>query len=149
MRKTPRAISLRSVLVVASLGLVFAAGIFHAASQYFRAVDYWMKNSRLKKQIDELQAEKRRLLLAKEIAMSPGEIGRAARRLGVVRPPSQDAEAERASVKDSVQDAPNRRSSAENSPEGNPFVIKTTSTKPASREVDDDQERKESVRTKK
>ncbi len=37
-----------------------------------------MKNSRLRKQVDDLETEKRRLLLAREVAQSPNEIKRAA-----------------------------------------------------------------------
>jgi hypothetical protein len=42
-----------------------------------------MKNSRLRKQIDDLQAEKRRLLLAREISLSPMEIKKAAKKAGL------------------------------------------------------------------
>jgi hypothetical protein len=149
MRKTTRGFTLRSIVVVASFGLLFAAGVFHAASQHFRAIDYSMKNSRLKKQIDELQAEKRRLLLAKEIAMSPGEIDRTAKRLGLVRPPSQNPEPVRTSAKNTAEAAPKRLSPAENASEGNPFVVKTTSTKPSLKEGDEKQDGKDRIRSRK
>ena len=47
-------------------------------------MDFGMKNSRLRKQLDELEAEKRRLLLAREISLSPSEIKKAAKRTGLM-----------------------------------------------------------------
>jgi len=63
-------------------GTMLVAGFFFAARQHFSTMDYGIKNSRLRKQIDELEAEKRRLLLNKEIALSPPELMKAARKLG-------------------------------------------------------------------
>ena len=45
-------------------------------------MDYGIKNSRLRKQIDELEAEKRRLFLNKEISLSPAELMKVAKKLG-------------------------------------------------------------------
>lgn len=67
---------------------VLATGFFFAARQHFSSVDFGIKNSRLRKQLDELQSEKRRLLLTKEITMSPTEIRRAARRVGFIDTPA-------------------------------------------------------------
>jgi hypothetical protein len=67
---------------------VLATGFFFAARQHFSSVDFGIKNSRLRKQLDELQSEKRRLLLTKEITMSPTEIRRAARRVGFTDTPA-------------------------------------------------------------
>jgi len=61
---------------------VLAAGFFLAAKQHFNTMDYGMKNSSLRKQIEDLQTEKRRLLLAREVSMSPNEIRKSARNLG-------------------------------------------------------------------
>ena len=55
-----------------------------------------MKNSRLRKQIDDLESEKRRLLLAREVSLSPAEIDR--RRPQASRPPSPMRTAEFASA---------------------------------------------------
>ena len=63
-------------------GLLVVAGFFLAGRQHFSSMDYGMKNSRLRKQIDDLEAEKRRLLLAREISLSPMEIKKAAKRVG-------------------------------------------------------------------
>ncbi|MEP7213723.1 MAG: hypothetical protein ABI791_11630 [Acidobacteriota bacterium] len=61
---------------------VVAAGFFLAARQHFNTIDYGFKNGRLRKQVDDLQTERRRLLLAREVSMSPAEIKRAAKNLG-------------------------------------------------------------------
>ncbi|MBX3290129.1 MAG: hypothetical protein KF855_12370 [Acidobacteria bacterium] len=61
---------------------VLAAGFFFAALQHFATMDIGFKNSSLRKQVEELEAEKRRLLLAREIALSPSEIAKTARSLG-------------------------------------------------------------------
>ena len=45
-----------------------------------------MKNSRLRKQVDELETEKRRLQIAREVAMSPNEIKRVAKKIGLNEP---------------------------------------------------------------
>lgn len=62
---------------------ILIVGFFFAARQHFASIDYGIKNSRLRKQLDELQAEKRRLLLAKEVSLSPAQIQKAAQRLGL------------------------------------------------------------------
>ncbi|MBX3244940.1 MAG: hypothetical protein KF685_10825 [Acidobacteria bacterium] len=61
---------------------VLAAGFFFAALQHFATMDIGFKNSSLRKQVEELEAEKRRLLLAREIALSPSEIAKTAKGLG-------------------------------------------------------------------
>jgi hypothetical protein len=64
-------------------GLFLVVGFFFAARQHFSSIDYGIKNSKLRKQIDELQGEKRRLILEKEIALSPAEIKKAAKKIGL------------------------------------------------------------------
>jgi hypothetical protein len=61
---------------------VVAVGFFLAARQHFNTMDYGFKNGQLRKQVEDLQTEKRRLLLAREVSMSPTEIKRAAKNLG-------------------------------------------------------------------
>ena len=63
--------------------LFLVAGFFFAARQHFSSIDYGIKNSKLRKQLDELEGEKRRLILEKEIALSPGEIKKAAKKIGM------------------------------------------------------------------
>ena len=71
-----------SLTVVCTLTL--ASGFFLAAQQHFASMDTGMKNSRLRRQVDELEAEKRRLLLAREVSLSPVEIKKAARKTGLI-----------------------------------------------------------------
>ena len=63
-------------------GLLLITGFFFAARQHFSSIDYSIKNSRLRKQLNELEADKRRLTLAKEIALSPAEIKKVAKKIG-------------------------------------------------------------------
>ncbi len=63
--------------------LILVTGFFFAARQHFSSVDYGIRNSRLRKQLDDLETEKRRLLLAREVALSPVQIKIAAHRLGI------------------------------------------------------------------
>ncbi len=63
--------------------VVVIAGFFLAARQHFSSMDYGMRNSKLRKQLDDLESEKRRLLLAREVSLSPAEIKKAAQKLGV------------------------------------------------------------------
>jgi hypothetical protein len=62
---------------------MLVAGFFFAARSHFSSIDFGIKNSRLRKQIEELEADKRRLLLSKEIALSPAEIKKAAKKIGL------------------------------------------------------------------
>jgi len=65
------------------MGAIIVSGFFFAARQHFLSWDYGMKNSRLRKQLDDLETEKRRLLLARENSSSPTEVKRSAKKLGL------------------------------------------------------------------
>lgn len=69
-------------VVIAICGYVLAAGFFLAARQHFTSMEFGMKNSQLRKQLEDLESENRRLLLAREISLSPAAITRTARNLG-------------------------------------------------------------------
>ncbi len=64
-------------------GLMLVVGFFFAARSHFASIDFGIKNSRLRKQIEELESDKRRLILSKEIALSPAEIKKAAKKIGL------------------------------------------------------------------
>jgi hypothetical protein len=115
----------RTYLLIAMCMLLFVAGLFFAGRQHFSSMDYGMKNSRLRKQIDELEAEKRRLLLAREVSMSPAEIKRAAKRVGLFGEETDDkAIAQIASVtKEKVEPKVNEPSNA--------LITKTVAVAPA------------------
>ncbi len=72
----------RYFIVMAICGCVLAAGFFFAARQHFTSIEFGIKNSKLRKQLEELETENRRLVLVKEVSLSPGEIKKAARNLG-------------------------------------------------------------------
>lgn len=65
-------------------GAFLVVGFFGAARQHFASIDYGIKNSKLKKQIKELESEKQRLILAREVAYSPAKIKKAAKKIGMV-----------------------------------------------------------------
>lgn len=84
IRREKDPIPWRYCLTTLACGLCLVAGFFGAARQHFASMDYGIKNSNLRKQVEELQAENRRLLLSKEIALSPGEIKKSAKQFGMV-----------------------------------------------------------------
>lgn len=72
----------RNCLLALICGLFLVVGFFGAARQHFSSIDFGIKNSKLRKQIEELEAEKRRMLLTKEVVLSPGEIKKSAKKIG-------------------------------------------------------------------
>lgn len=73
-------------------GLLLVGGFFWAARQHFASMDYGMKNAKLRKQIEELKSEKRRLTLSREISHSPAEIKKAASKLGLTTMTAENIE---------------------------------------------------------
>lgn len=69
-------------LLMLACGAFLIVGFFFAARQHFASIDFSMKNSKLRKMTEELESDKRRLLLTKEIALSPSEIKKAAQKIG-------------------------------------------------------------------
>ena len=63
-------------------GAILVTGFFFAGKLHFSSMDYGIRNSKLRKQLDELESEKRRLLLNREISLSPAELLRSARKIG-------------------------------------------------------------------
>ena len=63
--------------------LILITGFFFAARQHFSAIEYGIKNAKLRQQRDELENIQRQLYLAKETALSPGEINKAAKKIGL------------------------------------------------------------------
>ncbi len=81
-------------------GLMLVVGFFFAARSHFSSIDFGIKNSRLRKQIEELEADKRRLILSKEIALSPAEIKKAAKKIGLTEMTASNIEVYRPPVKE-------------------------------------------------
>lgn len=69
-----------SLVVLGALAL--SGGFFLAARNHFSSITYGFKNAELRKELGNLEDEKRRLILSREVALSPSEIGKAARLLG-------------------------------------------------------------------
>lgn len=64
-------------------GLLLVAGFFVAARQHFSVMDYAIKNSKLRREKENLESEQRRLYLTREISISPAEIKKAAKKIGL------------------------------------------------------------------
>ncbi len=117
VRRESEPLSWKYFLVTIASGAVLVGGFFVAARTHFASINYCIKNSELKKQLGELEAEKRRLILSKEIALAPAEIKKAARKLGLVEISAMNIE---------TFGAPQTRTDADT----RPLVIKTVDTKP-------------------
>lgn len=83
IRREKDPIPWRYCLLTLVCGALLVGGFFLAARTHFSSVDFGIKNSSLKKQLEDLEAEKRRLILLKETALSPAEIKKAAKKLGL------------------------------------------------------------------
>lgn len=71
------------VLVTIACITFLAVGFFFAARQHFMAMDLSIKNSKLRRQVEDMEGENRRLVLAREIVRSPFEVKRIAARRGL------------------------------------------------------------------
>jgi hypothetical protein len=104
-------------------GAVIASGFFFAARQHFASMDYGMRNSRLRKQVDDLEAEKRRLILARENSKSPTEIKKSARKAGLVTESEATATVAQVASTTKEKAVPPTRATAE----AKPMIVKTSS----------------------
>lgn len=71
------------VIVTIACVCFLAIGFFFAARQHFLAMDLGIKNSKLRKQLEDIEGENRRLVLAREVVRSPLEMKRIAARRGL------------------------------------------------------------------
>ena len=108
--------------LILTCAFMVTAGFFVAAQQHFASMDYGMKNSRLRQQVEQLEAEKRRLMLAREISLSPTEIKKAVKKIGLGEPGREPAAS--ASLASSRKLSPGINSAEK------ALVVKTVSTKP-------------------
>jgi hypothetical protein len=83
IRREKDPIPWRYCLLTLVCGTFLVGGFFVAARSHFASIDFGIKNSSLKKQLEDLEAEKRHLLWLKETALSPAEIKKAAKKLGL------------------------------------------------------------------
>lgn len=63
-------------------GAILVGGFFLAARQHFSAIDYGIKNAKLRQEKETLEARKLSLKYNKEITLSPDAIRKAARKIG-------------------------------------------------------------------
>ena len=91
------------VLLVIVCACVVATGFFFAARQHFTSMDYGLQNSKLRERLESLEAEKRRLLLAREVALSPLAMTKAAKGIGL-RQATDEIVPVQASVKAKAED---------------------------------------------
>src|SRR3954447_14445874 len=111
---------------IAACVTVLACGFFFAARQHFSTMDFGMKNSRLRKQIDDLESEKRRLMLAREVSLSPAELKKAAIKAKVAVTDAVSAEFASVVTKDKA--APQPATAAVKAAASNPLITKTVAT---------------------
>ena len=83
IRREKDPIPWRYCLLTLPCGVFLVGGFFVAARSHFASIDFGIKNSTLKKQLEDLEVEKRRLMWLKETALSPAEIKKAAKKLGL------------------------------------------------------------------
>ena len=105
---------------------VLACGFFLAARQHFSSIDFGMKNSHLRKQIGDLESEKRRLMLAREVSLSPAELKKAAVKAKVAIVDAISPELASATTKDKQATSPT--AAIVKSATSNPLVTKTVAT---------------------
>lgn len=63
-------------------GVILVGGFFLAARQHFSAIDYGIKNAKLRQEKENLEARKLNLRYNREITLSPDAIRKAARKYG-------------------------------------------------------------------
>jgi hypothetical protein len=128
--KQKRRLTFRALALAVACAAIIAGGLFTVAVQHFASMDLGMQNSKLRKQVEDLEAEKRRLQLAKEVTLSPAEIKRTALRLGFG---SVEAAAVVAAVKQETPPSETRVAAAmpASPAEAQPTAIKAVAKKPA------------------
>jgi len=127
-RKAAAGSHFRVYATMALAGAIVVSGFFLAATQHFSFWDFSIKNSRLRRQIDELKAEKRRLLVAREVSLSPAEIKKAAEKASLLAVAATVAETAISRPKSSAQAAVQKK---ETPTAAASTVVRTTFVRPA------------------
>lgn len=142
----------RYFLMTLLCGLFLVVGFFFAARQHFSAIDYGIKNSRLRRQIDELETEKRQLTLAKEVALSPAEIKKAAKKMGLSAMTASNIEVSRGSGAAALEQPKAEKISAvktETKSPANVAPVQTATKKAREKDVKPEKVQKAEKRTEK
>ncbi|MBK6724599.1 MAG: hypothetical protein IPO41_02305 [Acidobacteria bacterium] len=121
----------RTYLLMGVCLTLLVSGFFFAGRQHFSSMDYGMKNSKLRNEIIKLEAEKLRLVHTREVALSPGEIRKAAKKAGIIGTSDSTPVAQIASMtkEKAAPVAPNASSDSK------PLIIKTAVVAPAKSDV--------------
>jgi hypothetical protein len=83
IRREKDPIPWRYCVVTVLCGVFLVGGFFLAARSHFSSIEFGIRNSTLRKQLEELESEKRRLIWLKETALAPSEIKKSAKKLGL------------------------------------------------------------------
>ena len=75
--------ALKRKLVLLACGVALCAGFAFAAQRQYAAVRYGYRSEELRREREQLLAERRRLLVALEETSSPAQLERAAREIGL------------------------------------------------------------------
>ena len=124
-------------------GLVLVAGFFFAARQHFSSIDFSIKNSKLKKQIDELEDAKRNLILEKESAMTSAEIRKAAQKIGLLETTASNSEIVRP-----TNEKPKTEKSVDTKPK-QAVLSKPVDEKPIEKKAEKDEKKKTDIKSEK
>lgn len=121
----------RTYLLMGVCLTLLVSGFFFAGRQHFSSMDYGMKNSKLRNEIIKLEAEKLRLVHSREVALSPGEIRKAAKKAGIIGTSDSTPVAQLASMtkEKATPVAPNA------STDSKPLIIKTAVVAPAKPDI--------------
>jgi hypothetical protein len=127
IRREKDPIPWRYCLLTLVCGTFLVGGFFVAARSHFASIDFGIKNSSLKKQLEDLEAEKRHLLWLKETALSPAEIKKAAKKLGLTETTASNF----VTVSSKVEEKSEKSLAAKNAPEKTKQLVeKTVDVKP-------------------
>ena len=125
----------RTYALILVCGLLVVAGFFFAGRQHFSSMDYGMKNSRLRKQIGDLESEKRRLLLAREVSSSPMEIKKAAKKVGFGEPAFDQPQMAQLTSVTKDKAVPPTTATVTTAVADKTLIVRTASTKPVPQAV--------------
>ena len=127
VRREKDPIPWRYCLLTLCCGGLVVGGFFVAARSHFAAIDFGIKNSTLKKQLEDLGNEKRRLTLLREIALTPAEIKKAAKKLGLTEITASSFSNVTANSEPKIEKP---QTAKKNEEKPKPLVEKTVQTKP-------------------
>lgn len=129
MRNQTRGSRRRAWPAILACVTVLTCGFFFAAQQHFSSMDFGIKNNHLRKQINDLESEKRRLMLAREVSLSPAELKKAALKVKAAAVDTVTSEFASVTTKDKAATA-QTTTAALKSTASNPLITKTAATSP-------------------